>query len=87
MALPVRILMQQLVMPVVAPLLGLAHSLETGAGRIVNALLDPSFQSGVFYASEEKKLTGRLVDQSEIFADLNSAAFQRNAVEAIHRFL
>ena len=86
MATPVRILMQYVVMPLVAPALGLAHSLQTGAGRIVTALTDPSFQSGRFYGSAEKKLTGTLVDQSEIFPDLVNAGFQRNAAEAVHRF-
>ncbi len=82
-----RILMQRLMMPVIAPLLGLAHSLETGAGRIVAGLTEPSFQSGVFYASAEKKLTGPVMDQSEIFPDLANAAFQRNADEAMHKFI
>lgn len=87
MATPIRILMQYLIMPVIAPTLGLAHSLPTGAGRIVSALVDPSFQSGVFYGSEEKKLTGTLVDQGEIFADLKNVTFQSNAAAALHRFL
>ena len=87
MPTPVRILMQHVIMPVVAPLLGLAHSLPTGAGRIVNALVDPSYKSGIFYASEEKQLTGTLVDQGGIFADLRDPTFQRNAAEALHRFL
>ena len=41
MPAPVRFLMQRVMMPIVAPLLGLAHSLETGAGRIVAGLTDP----------------------------------------------
>ncbi len=61
-----------ILMPIIAPMFGLAHSLGTGAGRIVAGLTDPSFKSGVFYASAEKKLTGPVVDQSEIFADLAS---------------
>ncbi len=87
MPTPVRILMQRIMMPIVAPLLGLAHSLETGAGRIVAGLTEPSLQSGVFYASAEKKLTGPVTDQSHIFPDLANATFQRNADEAIHKFI
>jgi len=87
MPAPVRIFMQYILMPVVAPLLGLAHSLETGAGRIVAGLTDPSFKSGVFYASAEKKLTGPVVDQSEFFPDLANPTFQQHADEAIHKFL
>ena len=87
MPTPVRLVMQHIMMPMVAPLLGLAHSLEIGAGRIVAGLTDPSFQSGVFYASAEKKLTGPVMDQSQIFPDLANATFQQNAEEAIHNFI
>ncbi len=87
MPAPVRVLMQRIMMPIVAPLLGFAHSLETGAGRIVAALTEPYFQSGIFYASAEKKLTGPVMDQSQIFPDLANPSFQQNAGEAIQRFL
>ena len=84
---PVRILMQYVVMPIVAPILGLAHSLQTGAGRIVAGLIDPALRSGIFYASAEKKLTGPVIDQSEIFPDLANSVFQEHADEAIHQFM
>ena len=71
----------------VAPLFGLTHSLETGSKRIVEALTDGDLKSGVFYASRENTLTGPVVDQSTIFADLENALFQDNANEAIHQFL
>ena len=87
MPTPVRMLMEYVLMPIVAPALGLAHSLQTGAGRIVAALADDFYKSGTFYGSEEKKLTGPVVDQSEIFADLADVSFQENAVQAIHRFV
>ena len=74
-------------MPVVAPLFGLAHSLQTGAQRIVDGLTDPSLQSGVFYASGPKTLTGPIVNQSEIFPDLQNQIFQDHAYQAIHQFL
>ena len=87
MPAPVRMFMQYIVMPIVAPMLGLAHSLDIGAGRIVAGLTDPSLKSGVFYASAEKKLTGPVMDQSQIFPDLANSTFQKNADEAIHQFL
>ncbi len=87
MPTPMRIFVQYILMPIIAPMLGQAHSLETGAGRIVTGLTDPSLKSGVFYASAEKKLTGPVIDQSEIFRDLANAAFQEHANEAIQRFL
>ena len=83
----VRILMQRIVMPFVAPVFGLAHSLETGAARIVAGLTDPSFESGIFYASAEDKMIGPLMDQSKIFPDLANLTYQQNADEAIHTFL
>ncbi len=87
MPTPVRLVMQYILMPIVAPVFGLAHSLQTGAGRIVAGLTDPTLKSGVLYASAEKKLTGPLVDQSQIFTDLANSTFQRNADEAVHRFV
>ena len=78
--------MQRFIMPVVAPLFGLAHSLESGAGRIVAAIIGTELQSGHFYASAETKLTGLLVDQSAIFPDLASPEIQRNANEAVRHF-
>ncbi len=84
---PVRIVLDYILKPIVAPMLGMIHSLEIGAGRIVAGLTDPSLQSGVFYASAEKKLTGPVVDQSEIFPDLANPVFQQHADEAIHKYL
>ena len=71
----------------VAPLFGLTHSLQIGSKRIVEGLTDGALKSGVFYASHENTLTGPIVDQSTIFADLGNQTFQDNADEAIHRFL
>lgn len=38
--------------------------------------MDLSLKSGVFYASGPKTLTGPVMDQSEIFADLGNQAFR-----------
>jgi NAD(P)-dependent dehydrogenase (short-subunit alcohol dehydrogenase family) len=85
--MPLRILMKYVMMPVVAPLMGMAHSLETGASRIVSALTDPALKSGAFYGSGPQTLTGPVMDQSEIFPDLANEAIQQHADQAIHRFL
>ncbi|MDQ2800288.1 MAG: short-chain dehydrogenase, partial [Armatimonadota bacterium] len=87
MPLPARVLIKYVVMPVVAPLLGMAHPLPVGAKRIVDGLTDPSLKSGVFYGSKENTLTGPIVDQSTIFPDLNNTAYQDNAWQAVHRFI
>ena len=87
MPVPMRILMQRILMPVVLPVLGLAHTLQTGAGRIVDGLTDLKFQSGAFYASTEKKLTGPLIEQSEMFPDLKNPNIQEHADQAVHSFL
>ena len=84
---PARLLVQRVVMPFIAPALGLAHSLEAGAGRIVHALTASNLQSGTFYASAGSKLTGPVVDQSAIFPDLADPAIQSNANTAIQQFL
>ncbi len=87
MPLPARVLVKHVVMPVVAPLLGMAHSLQAGAKRIVDGLTDPALKSGVFYASKENTLTGPIVDQSAIVPDLNNETYQDNAWNAVHRFV
>jgi len=69
------------------PLFGLMHDLEVGAKRYVDVLKSDSYKSGTFYGSKKPVLTGPLVDQGTIFADLNNEAFQDNANEAIHRFI
>jgi NAD(P)-dependent dehydrogenase (short-subunit alcohol dehydrogenase family) len=85
--LPLKLLIQYVMFPVVMPLFGIIHNLETGAGRIVHSLSDASIKSGRFYASAAGKLTGPLVDQSTIRPDLNNETYQENANRAIHRFI
>ena len=75
------------VAPLVFPLFGLMHKVDVGAKRHVDVLNDASYKSGIFYGSKEPVLTGPLVDQSTIFADLSNETFQDNASEAIHRFI
>jgi NAD(P)-dependent dehydrogenase (short-subunit alcohol dehydrogenase family) len=84
---PLRILMKYVMMPIVAPLMGMAHSLQTGAGRIVSGLTDSTLKSGVFYGSGPQTLTGPVMNQSEIFPDLANEAIQQHADRALHRFL
>ena len=67
--------------------LGMIHSVETGAARNVNALSDERYKSGVFYGTTADKMIGDVVDQAAIYADLANEDFQDNAYEAIHRFL
>ena len=87
MATVPRVIMQRVVMPYVAPMLGLSHPLDVGAKRLVDALLGGPLPSGTFYASAAKGLTGPLIDQSGIVADFADAATQDHAYEAIHHFL
>jgi len=87
MATVPRVIMQRVVMPYVGPMFGISHSLEVGAKRLVDALAGDGLQSGGFYASAAKTLTGPLFDQSGIVADFADEATQDHAYEAIHRFL
>ncbi|MEM7118203.1 MAG: SDR family NAD(P)-dependent oxidoreductase [Chloroflexota bacterium] len=73
--------------PVLMPLFGLMHGVDQGAKRYIDVLNNPSYKSGIFYGSKAPVLTGPLVDQSTIFADLANETFQDNAYEAIHRFI
>jgi hypothetical protein len=85
--LPLKLLIKYLLFPVVMPLFGMVHNLETGAGRIVHSLGDTSLKSGRFYASAAGKMTGPLVDQSTIRPETNNETYQENANRAVHRFI
>jgi hypothetical protein len=71
----------------VFPRFGLAHPLGAGARRLVDAAMSDELQSGRFYASTAKVLTGPLIDQAEIYSDFANPEFHRNAFDAVHRFL
>src|SRR5271163_4015513 len=86
--LPMRFMLKYVMMPIVFPLMGeMVHTLDVGAKRYVDAISDEGYQSGVFYASKEGKLSGAMVDQSTFFTDLKNTSFQDNANEAIHHFI
>lgn len=72
---------------VLMPLLGMMHDLETGARRYVEALSDPKFESGRFYASRAGSPTGPVVDQATIQPDFGNPVFQDNVNRAVHRFV
>lgn len=81
-----KFMLKYIMMPVVMPMMGMAHSLETGANRLVKGISDESLKSGVFYASK-KGVTGPIADQSTLFPDLKNASFQDNAAKAIHSYI
>jgi NAD(P)-dependent dehydrogenase (short-subunit alcohol dehydrogenase family) len=70
----------------VMPIFGMMHSVETGAKRYVDGLLNDTFKSGHFYASREGSPTGPVIDQAQIDRDLANPDFQDNANQAVHRF-
>ena len=84
---PLRVMLKYVMMPIVAPLLGIVHPLATGSKRLVDAIVDPAFLSGVFYASEAKALTGPLIDQAAISPELRDATRRFRTTRAVHRFL
>jgi NAD(P)-dependent dehydrogenase (short-subunit alcohol dehydrogenase family) len=82
-----RTLLQRIVMPYLAPTLGVAHKLEDGAKRLTDAVVDDSLETGVFYASAPKAITGPLLDQARIVGDFRDPTVQDHAYAAIHRFI
>lgn len=68
------------------PIFGMMHSLDKGARRYVEGLLNAEFESGHFYASREGSPTGPVVDQVTIDLFLGDIRAQDNANLAIHRF-
>ncbi len=82
-----KVMYKYILMPFLLPLMGMAHSLETGAKRFVDGINNESLTSGVFYASKANTITGSIIDQSTIFPDLANKLYQENANEAIHIFI
>lgn len=82
-----RFMMKHIMMPIIMPIFGLAHHVEKAGKRFVDGINSDVFKSGKIYASKKNKFTGKLVDQGEIFNDLNNSDFQNNAYEAIQRFI
>ena len=82
-----RIFLKHIGMKLIMPLMGMSHSLEKGAKRFVTGITNTNLESGTFYASKKNVLTGSVVDQSTIWPDLKNSNFQKNADEAIHRFV
>ncbi|WED22922.1 SDR family NAD(P)-dependent oxidoreductase [Vibrio sp. JC009] len=68
--------------------LGKAHSVEVGAKRYVDVLLNKdTFKSGIWWGSK-KGLTGELADQTEHWPEIiGSESVQNNADTVIHNFL
>ena len=77
----------KIMMPIILPVMGMAHSLDKGTERIIKGISDNTLKSGVFYASKEKVLTGPIIDQGEIFPNLKNETFQDNVYDAIHQFI
>lgn len=72
----------------VMQLLGKAHSVNVGAKRYIDVLLDKDkFKSGVWWGSK-KGLTGELADQREHWPEIiGNESVQDNASTVIHNFL
>ena len=71
----------------VMQLMGKAHSVDVGAKRYCDVLLDQAtYKSGVWYGSK-KGLTGEMADQVEHWDLLGSETAQDNADTVIHSFL
>jgi NAD(P)-dependent dehydrogenase (short-subunit alcohol dehydrogenase family) len=83
----IRNFANRIFLPYVAPALGIGHKLEVGAKRLADAATDPSLESGVFYASAAKTITGPVIDQAEITPQFHDATIQDHAYEAIQRFV
>ena len=79
--------MNRILMTYVLPRFGLAHPVDAGARRLVDASVTDGLESGRFYASAAKTLTGPLIDQATIMADFADPDVQRHAYDAVHRFI
>ncbi len=68
------------------PIFGMMHSVESGAKRYVEGVLNPKFESGHFYASRKGSPIGPIVDQANIDSFLSDQTAQDNAHRAVHQF-
>ncbi len=82
-----KIMFKYIFMPIVLPMRGMLHSLETGTKRLVRALFDDDLKSGRFYASVEETVVGKIIDQSEIFPELDNPVYQDNAAAGVRSFI
>lgn len=83
----IKFMFKYIMMPIVMPLRGMVHKVDKGAKRFLDVISDDAFKSGAFYASEETKVTGHLVDQAPLFPYFTNPQFQDNAHAAIHRYI
>ncbi|CAD0186265.1 hypothetical protein RUESEDTHA_03172 [Ruegeria sp. THAF57] len=67
-------------------LFGMMHSVEAGAKRYLDGLLNLDFETGHFYASRAGYPTGPVVDQASIDASLSDITNQDNANKALRQF-
>lgn len=82
-----RFAFKYLAVPIFMPLMGMIHKVEKGAARYLDGISNQSLRSGGFYGSKAAVLTGPVIDQSNIFPDLNNTAHQDNVKAAIERFI
>lgn len=71
---------------VLMPLFGMMHSVEIGAKRYLDGLLNADFKTGHFYASKTGYPTGPVVDQSTIDGTFSNVTAQDNASQALRQF-
>lgn len=83
----VKFMFKYIMMPIVLPLRGMVHKVGKGAARYVDAITNNNYQSGGFYASEESKVVGQVVDQFKIYPVMANPEFQDNAHQALHKFI
>ena len=58
-----------ILMPIIMPLMGMSHSLDKGTKRIIYGISDDSLKSE-FLCHKEKVFNRTYIDQSTIFLDL-----------------
>ncbi len=86
MPFALRFMYKYVMMPIVFKLKGMVHTVDVGAKRYVDGISEDSYESGAFYASA-KGVTGKVIDQAEIYRNFANEMYQDNASKAIHKFL
>lgn len=82
-----KFMFKYIMMPIVMPLAGMVHGLETGAKRYIDGIKDASLTNGGFYASKSNKPTGPTHNQNAFLSDFDNVEYQNNVDAAIHGFI
>lgn len=83
---PMQLVFKYIMIPVFKLIKG-THNVTSGAQRYVDVVLGDAYESGKFYASPGKSVTGSLVDQAVLYPTFSDQSVQDKCYEAVVKLL